>query len=258
VAGQRWDDFGWGYACPELDRQSCPGLLRQLQALTGSLDQWRQAALKGKTFDPGRSDNSNTQFALLALWTARRHRVPIDRVVERVQKRFLTTQQGSGPDPTGHNLNLDGAWFYTPQDGMTSNQWPSMTCSGLLGLAMAHGLTEKAGKPLKDPAIRRGLAMLGREINRPGDLRPLDLYFLWSLERVGVLFKLAKIENKDWYTWGYKRLLATQAAADGSWQGSTYYGTNPLLDTCFALLFLKQANLAADLTSKLQMLEGRP
>ena len=42
---------------------------------------------------------------------------------------------------------------------------------------------------------------------------------------------------------------------DGSWNKSTFYGGNPpVVDTCFALLFLKQANLARDLTNKLQLL----
>jgi hypothetical protein len=126
---------------------------------------------------------------------------------------------------------------------------------------MAHGLTREGAarkdKPLEDPAIKRGLAMLAREIDRPGERRGPDLYYLWSLERVGVLFNLPKIEGKDWYAWGRKVLLARQQP-DGHWQGSAYYGNTPVLDTCFALLFLKQANLAADVSrqlTKLQLLQ---
>ena len=40
----------------------------------------------------------------------------------------------------------------------------------------------------------------------------------------------------------------------GHWKDGAYYGNTPVLDTCFALLFLKQANLAKDLTTKLQLL----
>jgi hypothetical protein len=253
VAGQRRDDGGWGYTCPSLDRKKVPDLLRLLGEDKESLDEWRKAAAT-TTFDPGRSDNSNTQFAVLALWVAHRHGVPIDKTVAAVKKRFLDTQLAGGPP--GNNLDLDGAWPYTPQDGVSSNPWPSMTCSGLLGLAVAHGLDADGAKgknPLDDPPIRRGLAMLGREIDRPGEKRPPDLYFLWSLERVGVLFGLPKIADKDWYAWGAKALLARQAR-DGSWAGSSYYGSNPIVDTSFALLFLKQANLAKDLTAKLQLL----
>ena len=35
-----------------------------------------------------------------------------------------------------------------------------------------------------------------------------------------------------------------------------YPDAHAIIDTCFALLFLKQANLARDLTGKLQLLAG--
>jgi hypothetical protein len=42
-----------------------------------------------------------------------------------------------------------------------------MTCSGLLGLAIGHGVTkdpkEKNQKPLEDADIKAGLAMLARD-----------------------------------------------------------------------------------------------
>ena len=95
--------------------------------------------------------------------------------------------------------------------------------------------------------------MLAREIDRKDDERRPDYYFLWSLERVGVLYNLPKIDGKDWYAWGRGPLLAKQNK-DGSWTGGNYWGSNNILDTCFALLFLKQANLAKDLTNKLQLL----
>jgi hypothetical protein len=80
-----------------------------------------------------------------------------------------------------------------------------------------------------------------------------DLYFLWSLERVAVLYGLREIEGRDWYGWGKEILLANQQPR-GNWQGSSYPGSSPVPDTCFALLTLVQANLAKDLTSKLQLL----
>jgi hypothetical protein len=134
-----------------------------------------------------------------------------------------------------------------------------MTCSGLLGLAIAHGVArnpaERKHKPLSDPAIQRGLAMLAREIDRPGEKRTPDLYYLWSLQRVGVLFELDAINGKDWYVWGANVLLPRQRN-DGSWHDGGYFGSHPILDTCFALLFLERANLATDLTDKLQLLSS--
>ena len=96
-----------------------------------------------------------------------------------------------------------------------------MTCSGLLGMAVAHGVKQKAGdkkKAVDDPVIKRGLAMLGRAIGQPNDERPLDLYFLWSMERVAVLYNVEKIGGKDWYAWGSRDILAAQSA-DGVGRG---------------------------------------
>lgn len=262
MAGQRADDGGWGYSCPNLDRKMTKELLQRLRDDRQTLDQWRRTALRGGIYNPGRSDNSNSQFAILALWVARRHNVSIDRTIAVVEKRFRGTQLPRGPDPTGNNLDLDGAWPYNPETGVGNNVWPTMTCAGLLGLAVAHGLAaekkDPKDRPLADPAIKRGLAMLGREIDRTGEKRPPDLYFLWSLERVGVLYNLEKIEHKDWYAWGRKLLLAPgRRQADGHWQDGAYYGNNPVVDTCFALLFLKQANLAEDLSTKLRLLASQ-
>ena len=53
---------------------------------------------------------------------------------------------------------------------------------------------------------------------------------------------------------GFAEILLANQAADGSWHGE-YPAT---VDTCFALLFLKRANLAADLTADLKgKLRGR-
>jgi hypothetical protein len=259
MTGQRLDDGGWGYQCTTLDRQETPKLLKLLRDDTTTLDAWRKVALKGGEFDPGPSDNSNTQFAVLALWVARRHGVPVELPVALMENRFRTTQLPAGPDPSGNNVDLEGAWPYNPATGTANAVWPTMTPAGLLGLAVAHGVARGADDKqnfLDDPAIKKALAMLGREIDRPGEQRATDLYFLWSLERVGVLYDLSRIEGKDWYSWGRKRLLDSQQP-DGHWEGGVYYDNNPVHDTCFALLFLKQANLAKDLTAKLQLLEKK-
>ena len=67
-------------------------------------------------------------------------------------------------------------------------------------------------------------------------------YFLWSLERLSVALDLETLGSKDWYNWGAEIILANQQP-DGNWRGE--YDT---ADTCFALLFLRRANLARDLT----------
>lgn len=75
-----------------------------------------------------------------------------------------------------------------------------------------------------------------------------DLYFLWSLERVGVIYGIDKIGGFDWYDIGSTALVRTQGN-DGAWTISAY-GTE--VNTSFAVLFLCRSNLARDLSGKVQ------
>ena len=82
-----------------------------------------------------------------------------------------------------------------------------------------------------------------------------DLYFLWSVERVAMLYNLPTIGNKDWYSWGVSILLPNQKD-NGAWRSTGYPGhghANNTIDTCFALLFLKRSNLVHDLTENLML-----
>ena len=195
------------------------------------------------------SDNSNTQFAILALWAARRHGIPVERSLLLADQRFAQSQ------------HPDGSWGYHLRDAGR----PSMTCVGLLGLATGHGAFMTGAKmperSVDDPAIRSGIECLARsvgDVERPGPLP--DLYFLWSLERAAMLYRLSSLDGKDWYGWG-ARMLVRDQRADGSWLGGQYPGTDPPIDTAFALLFLSRSNLAKDLTDHIRFrmpLDSRP
>jgi hypothetical protein len=216
-------------------------------------------------------DNSNTQFATLALWVARRYGLPVQDAVDRLSARFRISQ------------NQDGGWGYrlpTPspkgKPGRSAST-ATMTCAGLLGLGVRYGsttskLTTKPNakkpatpaKPIdlkKDVSVRAGLMALNSVIDSPTvaqrkkikgpylsrNLADKNYYFLWSVERVAVAYGLKTIGYKDWYEWGSDIIVASQDK-DGSWNGRWAAGG---ADTCFALLFLRRANLAPDLTALL-------
>jgi hypothetical protein len=197
------------------------------------------------------TDNSNTQFAILALWAAQRYGVPMERTLKLVVRRFVTSQ------------NEDGSWYYHYRFGGGGEPWgPSMTCVGLIGLAVGHGMAgpnQPGGKAAPDPRIVNGLTFLSKHVEAPAErlnnLPMQNLYFLWSVERVAVLYNLPKIGDKDWYRWGAEVLIANQEL-QGNWKDGGYHGNSPALDTCLALLFLKRANLAKDLTEKLPFQPG--
>ena len=285
VAGQ-YADGAWGYNCPVLseeDHKLLLGLMQDLSLKRGAApadllrDPRGPAAtlrarhrrqphmLSGLLADLSRpatfyrngpGDNSNTQFAILALWAARSHGLPLDHTLALINQRFRASQQS------------DGRWCYRGNGEVArvvpgKGHLPTMTCAGLLGVAVGFGLQE-AGKPAlrpdQDEVVKKGLKHLGRFLGQPGapgaGKPPMqELYFLWSAERVAVLYQLKTIEGKKWYHWGMETLLAHQRA-DGSWLGGP--GTTPVIDTSFAILFLHRVNLAKDLTDKLMELGATP
>ena len=216
---------------------------------------WK-AKLPREGFAPpplGFGDNSNTQFALLALWTGRRYDVPAECPILLAYQRFRATQNG------------DGGWGYKLPNpnggGDETGTTNTMTCAGLLGLALGSGAVPAGSNTgdkdkIQEP-VSRGLATLGGFIGTPAPsleakLPMQNMYFLWSVERVGVLYDLKTIGGKDWYGWGAQILIKNQHD-DGHWRGTDYPAASEHLDTCFALLFLKRANLVADLTENLRI-----
>jgi hypothetical protein len=199
-------------------------------------------------FESGADDNSNTHFALLGLWAARRHQAPVELSMSLATERFKTTQA------------TDGGWGYV----VRSPPKNTMTCVGLMGLAMGHGsaaemFAEAAAQnkaPVKslakDAAIDEALKALGQYVDGDAKLFGLeariDLYYLWSLERVGMLYRQKHFGKTEWFTYGAKLILEKQQK-DGRWQ--VHYDAP--IDTAFALLFLNRADLVEDLTNNLQV-----
>ena len=63
-----------------------------------------------------------------------------------------------------------------------------------------------------------------------------QLYYLYGLERAGVLGLVHRFGQHEWFDKGAKQILRQQSSA-GSWLG-TPSTAGPIPDTCFALLFL--------------------
>ncbi len=208
----------------------------------------------------GTGDNSNTQFALLALWAARRHGVPVDAAILSAYARFVGSH------------NEDGGWAYHPT-GITSG--PSMTCVGMLGLAMGHDVAPDILKfnpkdpklstfrpAVQDVKVQAALKALSshigeprREVSADQFSGAPDLYFFWSVERVAMLFDQKTINGKDWYSWGAQILIHRQNP-EGAWEYGQFTGANAANNSCFALLFLRRSNLVQDLTNNIRFRAG--
>lgn len=195
----------------------------------------------------GTTDNSNTHFAIIGLWAARKHDVPADRSFTLLVQRFRTSQ------------GANGTWSYDYIRG-GANGPLQMTCVALLGLAIGHVLdADPAVKPEKDPRVVNAFAALSPRIGEPAgsfENRPAikdagGLYFFWAMERIAVLYDVRQLDKKDWYRWGAEILIGHQSQ-DGSWtEDGGYHGQHPVLNTAFALMFLKRANLTPDLSRRL-------
>jgi hypothetical protein len=232
-------------------------------------------------------DFSNGQFALLGLKAAVRCgvRVPKD-VWFRAADLLLDTQEKRGPAvgrfaPTGvddpeyaagglRETGKDAArgWGYRSGNPATG----SMTAGGVSSLVICR--SELLGSPgwgaeadrRMTRGIRDGLAWLGGHFTVagnpgiPGAMAFHEIwhyYFLYGLERAGVLSGVSHMERHDWYPEGARFLLESQRD-DGSWISETALeaGAKPgigpdaptanFLDSCFALLFLKRATFRVD------------
>jgi hypothetical protein len=210
-------------------------------------------------------DNSNTQFALLGLWVARRYDIPLDRSFALAELRFRQMQNPD--DGWGYGIIMDNKVRTILHQDLGSKK--TMTCVGLLGLAIGKGseyellhldkslqgtTVQKLTK--QDEGIQRGLKKLATAVRHPtgqtSGLPMEDLYLLWSVERMAVLYNLKTLGDKDWYLWGAEILLSNQQF-NGCWAEGKYHKNHPVTDTCFALLFLKRANLAPDLSDNLRL-----
>lgn len=238
-------------------------------------------------------DHSNTQYALLGLKAAARCGIDLDaKVWLRSLQHFLDAQDAKGAevprfDPSGAAGKRSGdatsarvadharGWGYQ-KDG---SSYGSMTAGGVGSVVICRSEllgTPAMTKPLEarsETSLRDGLAWLGLHFtvrSNPGPRGSMagpswHFYYLYALERAGVLAGVDWMADHDWYGEGAEYLCGVQSAS-GGWNPTLLFDVpglgpggrprrgvgaavpvpaNPqtVLDTCFALLFLKKGTL---------------
>jgi hypothetical protein len=207
----------------------------------------------GYSLNKAAGDNSNTQFAVVALWLARKYSKSkvIENALMSCAKRLRTSQEPGG------------GWNYEPSNVQVAMKpTGSMTCAGLLSIALDAGARQENNaifaqqgqigllkKLNEDPAIVKARIFLVNSLQantraQGGGMDSHMTYFLWSLERVATLYRWKKINDVDWLEIGARYLMARQSR-DGSWRMDFLSGE--YVDTAFALLFLGQSNLLGPL-----------
>lgn len=194
----------------------------------------------------------------------------LEREIHRVEKKFRKVEEG-GTDKKGntrddylHTAERKAAesigesaerspmvargWAYFPPN-TNGEVWQtsvngSMTCSALAALFICKSHLEgtpryeRELKPKMREALRNGAAWMAQNfaVDRNPNGRLHHFYYLYGLERAGVLGLVHRLGTHEWFDAGVGYLLNAQRR-DGSWRaGQGTAGQVP--DSCFALLFL--------------------
>jgi hypothetical protein len=189
-------------------------------------------------------DNSNSQYAALGLRACYEAGIEVEPQVLKLAKEWWEKDQ-----------NSDGGWEYKSEwKQKGQNSTATMTAGGLGSLASYKRMLKEELKDDKYVAAAvNWLATKFRvdaNFDSKGSKHPeWQYYYLYGLERAGVLAGVVKFGNHEWYWDGAEYLIKNQRN-DGSWKAakaglhtSQKYQdlVNSMLDTCFAILFLKRA-----------------
>ncbi len=202
---------------------------------------------------PPSGDNSNSQYAALGLRACHDAGINLPKeAVIKPAKRWWTTSQlgpkndkntsvatGNGPvtaDPRG--------WSY----GTDEPAYSSMSAGAIGAVCIYDYILGEDWK--KDKVAAGGMAWLAKNWSVTENVGPCQTggkdpkeflyYYLYAVERAGMLYDTPLIGNHDWYLDGARVILAAQKP-DGSWAESGPATMRPTWDTCFAILFLKRA-----------------
>ncbi len=214
----------------------------------------------------GGFDLSNTQYALLGLRAASRCGVKVPSRVYLSALKFLLAYQEKFGRPVLFEANevrgdykivwkekaLARGFRYATERHPVSG---SMTTAGLAGLIICNealwGSRRYVGK--RRSATRRGIrdamawmqtwfSVKGNPLEPPKGRQHPEItsswhyYYLYGLERAGILARVRWFGKFDWYFDGAAYLISQQAKS-GAWPR----GRGRFNESCFALLFLKRA-----------------
>jgi hypothetical protein len=198
---------------------------------------------------PASGDNSNSQYAALGLRACSEAGITLPKESLALARKWWTEcQHGGDKDKkvaTGKITAEPRGWCYDVKDSHPA--YGSMTAGAVGSVAILDYLLDMDWK--RDPSVASGLAWLtthysvtenvGPPQERAAGTTEFYYYYLYALERAGILAGTETLGAHKWYLEGAKVLVEAQTA-DGSWQHGGEWN-KPSWNTCFAILFLKRA-----------------
>lgn len=223
----------------------------------------------------GDGDNlSTTQYAVLGLKSASRMGVVIPPIVWKKALTYLQTALVSSGG--AQNVQVVYRAGTAAEQSAPTTGWGylhptytaptgTMVAAGLTILAISRSELERA-KEWDNKSEQYGrevewgaLAWLQKNYSiRSGTpegccyMAAMPYYYLYSLERAFVVSDIVLLNGHDWYHEGAAILLSWQRD-DGHWEG--VHGT-PVIDTAFALLFLKRATIPVETGGRKSVVPG--
>jgi hypothetical protein len=185
------------------------------------------------------SDESNSQFAVLALWEASRVgvAVPID-TLQRAKTYWMTQMLAGGTwgyrqekSPRGSMTCAGIASMIILEDALVSTD---ATVDGEQIICCGNGKEERA----YDPAVSLEWLANNFSVNDNPGFREWYMYYMYALERVGRLTGQRFIGNHDWYREGAEAILRRRDSVGGKMRGGN--AETEVTATAMALLFLSK------------------
>lgn len=250
------------------------GIIESGQIANARKVAWRYPGTRENPGEVNGYDNSNSQYAILALKSCSRCGIKTPKDVWfGIINHFLALQQETGEEVARVGADTQGGtfvsefkdfargWGYhnktTPGSGNISADYGSMTAGAIGAIIIARSeLLNDANYQKKyatdvDKSVRDGLAWIAKNWTVAANPKsPIDstsswhLYYLYALERIGMLAQVRNIGTHFWYKEGADHLCGSQRA-DGSWPGPKRYSGEgwDVVNSSFALLFLKRATM---------------
>ena len=185
---------------------------------------------------PPKGDNSNAQYAALGLRACANAGILLPDEVYTLGAKWWEKNQGK-----------DGGWGYSDQGQVGDPSHGSMTAGGVASLIIFRHLLRQDTENHKP--IKKALEWMGSNLvltENPGYERSYQWhhYWLYGVERAGILGGTEKLGDHWWYSEGVDHLLKAQDQKHGFWlsekSGMESVG-GAAADTAFAILFLRRA-----------------
>jgi hypothetical protein len=187
-------------------------------------------------------DNSNSQYAALGLRACFDANIKLPAEALHLARKWWVESQypDESESKVGKNAVVSGGdttrvqgWSYKKAGDEGQKEPTHPMTAGAIGATVI--IEYMLGRDFKKDAVTKaGVNWIAKHyvIND-------NLYYMYALERAGMLFDTPKFGEHDWYQDGAKHLVNSQNA-DGSW-GKGDKPEKNTWDTCFAILFLKKA-----------------